>query len=153
MKRSITRRAAIAGTADPRRRVRCRRPRPAPPPPRATSRGPNWPPATTSTPVVIVSVGQPTTLYVQDLVLEGVASSGWHTHSGPEYTVIDEGTAVVQSAPDCVPVSYQAGQAVFIPAGVPHVVRSEGPADVHAVVTYTLPADRPVRDDAPAACP
>ncbi len=108
---------------------------------------------TTGAPVVIVAVGQPTTLYVQDLVLKGVASSGWHTHSGPEYTVIDEGTAFVQTAPDCVPVAYPAGQAIFIPAGMPHVVRSEGPADVHAVVTYTLPADRPVRDDAPAACP
>ncbi len=108
---------------------------------------------TTGAPVVIVAVGQPTTLYVQDLVLKGVASSGWHTHSGPEYTVIDEGTAFVQTAPDCAPVAYPAGQAIFIPAGMPHVVRSEGPADVHAVVTYTLPADRPVRDDAPAACP
>lgn len=108
---------------------------------------------TTTAPVVIVAIGQPTTLYVQDLVLHGAASSGWHTHPGPEHTVIDEGTVYVQSAPDCVPVAYPAGQAVFIPAGVPHIVRNEGPADAHAVVTYTLPADRAVRDDAPAACP
>jgi quercetin dioxygenase-like cupin family protein len=106
---------------------------------------------TTQTPVVVVSVGQPTTLYVQDLRLHDVASSGWHIHPGPEYTVVDEGTVFVQSAPDCARVPYSQGQAVFIPAGVPHVVRSE--ADAHAVVTYTLPVDRPVRDDAPAACP
>ncbi|MEW5809692.1 MAG: cupin domain-containing protein [Actinomycetota bacterium] len=106
---------------------------------------------TTQAPVVVVSVGQPTTLYVQDLVLNDVASSGWHTHPGPEYTVINDGTVFVQSAPDCAPIAYGKGQAVFIPAGVPHVVRSE--ADAHAVVTYTVPAERPVRDDAPAACP
>ncbi|QZT60698.1 cupin domain-containing protein [Mycolicibacterium austroafricanum] len=108
---------------------------------------------TTSAPVVIVSVGQPTTLYVQELELSGPAGSGWHTHPGPEHTVITEGTVYVQSAPDCVPVAYPAGRAVFIPAGVPHSVRNEGPGDAHAVVTYTLPADRAVRDDAPAACP
>ncbi|MEW5809726.1 MAG: cupin domain-containing protein [Actinomycetota bacterium] len=106
---------------------------------------------TTEAPVVVVSVGQPTTLYVQDLVLRGAASSGWHTHPGPEYTVIEEGTVFVQSATNCAPVLYTKGQAVFIPGGVPHVVRTE--SDAHAVVTYTLPADRPVRDDAPAACP
>lgn len=108
---------------------------------------------TTDAPVVIVSIGQPSTLHVQELTLHGVASSGWHTHPGPEHTVITEGTVVVQTAPDCHAVVYPAGQAVFIPAGVPHVVRTEGPEDARAVVTYTLPADRPVRDDAPAACP
>ena len=152
MKRSITRRAAIAGAATLVGAGLSAVSAGATPAEGDIERT-ELATGTTSTPVVIVSVGEPTTLYVQDLVLKGVASSGWHTHSGPEYTVIDEGTAVVQSAPDCAPVAYQAGQAVFIPAGVPHVVRSEGPADVHAVVTYTLPADRPVRDDAPAACP
>ena len=108
---------------------------------------------TTDVPVVIVSVGHPTTLYVQELELNGPAASGWHTHPGPEHTVITEGTVTVQSAPDCVPIVYPAGRSVFIPAGVPHIVRNEGPGDADAVVTYTLPADRPVRDDAPAACP
>ncbi|MEZ0340389.1 cupin domain-containing protein [Mycobacterium sp. pV006] len=108
---------------------------------------------TTDAPVVIVSIGQPSTLHVQELTLHGAATSGWHTHPGPEHTVITEGAVVVQTAPDCRPIVYPAGRAVFIPAGVPHVVRTDGPGDSRAVVTYTLPADRPVRDDAPAACP
>lgn len=108
---------------------------------------------TTDVPVVIVSVGHPTTLYVQQLELNGPAASGWHTHPGPEHTVITEGIVYVQSAPDCVPIAYPAGRSVYIPAGVPHIVRNEGPGDADAVVTYTLPADRAVRDDAPAACP
>ncbi|MGE0218096.1 cupin domain-containing protein [Mycolicibacterium sp.] len=108
---------------------------------------------TTGDPVIIVSVGSPTTVYVQDLVLHGPGTSGWHTHPGPELTVITEGTVLVQTAPGCAPITYSAGQAVFIPAGVPHVVRNETPGDAHAVITYTLPAERAVRDDAPASCP
>jgi quercetin dioxygenase-like cupin family protein len=108
---------------------------------------------TTTAPIAIVAVGQPTTLYVQKLVLGPAASSGWHTHPGPEYSVVNGGTVHLQSAPGCVPAGFTAGQSIFIPAGVPHVVSNEGTEHVEAVVTYTLPADRPMRDDVPAACP
>ena len=108
---------------------------------------------TTDAPIAIVAVGQPTTLYVQNIVLGPAASSGWHTHPGPEYSVINDGTMHVRTASDCAPTAFGAGQAVFIPAGVPHVVFNETAQHAEAVVTYTLPADRPVRDDAPAACP
>jgi hypothetical protein len=43
--------------------------------------------------------------------------------------------------------------ASFSSRGVFHVVANHGPADADVVVTYTLPADHAVRDDAPAACP
>jgi quercetin dioxygenase-like cupin family protein len=107
----------------------------------------------TDAPIAIVAVGQQTTLYVQNLLLKPASSSGWHTHSGPEYTVIKSGTVQVQQAPGCLPVAYRAGDAIFIQAGIPHVVSNSGPADAEAVVTYTLPADHAVRDDAQAACP
>ena len=48
--------------------------------------------STTDAPIAIVAVGQETTFYVQNLVLKPASSSGWHTHSGPEYTVIKKGT-------------------------------------------------------------
>ncbi|MDT5018710.1 MAG: hypothetical protein QOD39_4870 [Mycobacterium sp.] len=108
---------------------------------------------TTDAPIAIVAVGQPTTLYVQKVVLGPGASSGWHTHAGPEYSVVNKGTVVVQSAGNCMPAAFASGQAIFIPAGVAHVVSNEGSEDAEAVITYTLPADRPVRDDAAAACP
>ena len=57
------------------------------------------------------------TLLVQGLRLGPGASSGWHTHPGPEVSVITIGTVVLQTAAECVPVNYGAGQAVFIPAG------------------------------------
>lgn len=108
---------------------------------------------TTDAPIAIVSVGQPTTLYVQNVVLGPAASSGWHTHPGPEYSVVNDGTVSLQTAGACGVAAFGPGQAIFIPAGVPHVVSNEGTADAAATVTYTLPADRPIRDDAPAACP
>ncbi|MGY4654400.1 cupin domain-containing protein [Mycobacterium sp. URHB0021] len=108
---------------------------------------------TTDVPIAIVAVGQETTFYVQNLVLKPAASSGWHTHAGPEYTVINDGTVDIQQASGCVPVAYTAGQAVFIQAGVPHAVSNRGPGTAEAVVTYTLPAEHAVRDDAASACP
>jgi quercetin dioxygenase-like cupin family protein len=108
---------------------------------------------TTDAPIAIVSVGQPTTLYVQHLALGPNASSGWHTHPGPEYSVVNKGALQLQTAGNCAPVAFTSGQAIFIPAGVPHVVSNETAEEAEATVTYTLPADRPVRDDAAAACP
>lgn len=108
---------------------------------------------TTSTPISIVTNGEETAFYVQSLVLKPGASSGWHAHPGPEQSVVTEGTVFVQTAANCIPVAYSAGQTVFLPAGTPHVVANRGPGDADVVVTYTLPADRTVRDDIPAACP
>ncbi|SEH51165.1 Cupin domain-containing protein [Mycolicibacterium rutilum] len=108
---------------------------------------------TTDVPIAIVAVGQPTTLYVQNLALGPASSSGWHSHPGPEYSVINEGTLHLQTANGCAPAAFGAGQAIFIPAGVPHVVSNTGAEHAAATVTYTVPADRAVRDDAPAACP
>ena len=108
---------------------------------------------TTSTPTSIVTNGEETAFYVQSLVLKPGASSGWHAHPGPEQSVVTEGTVFVQTAANCIPVAYSAGQTVFLPAGTPHVVANRGPGDADVVVTYTLPADRTVRDDIPAACP
>jgi quercetin dioxygenase-like cupin family protein len=108
---------------------------------------------TTDAPVTIISVGHPTTLYVQQLELGRHATSGWHTHPGPEHSVVSEGSLKVRTAHQCGPVEFAAGQSIFIPAGVPHVVYNDAAETAEAVVTYTLPAGLPVREDAPAACP
>ena len=92
------------------------------------------------------------TLLVQGLRLGPGASSGWHTHPGPEYSVITVGMVVLQTAAECVPVNYGPGQAVFIPAGVPHVVANEAGQDAQAVVTFTLPLNEAVRGDSPDVC-
>lgn len=107
---------------------------------------------TTDAPVSIVTDGAPSTLMVQRLTLKPHASSGWHTHPGTEYSVINAGEVVLQTATDCAMNRYGAGQAVFIPAGVPHRVANDAAADADVVVTYTLPVDVPLRGDAPDVC-
>jgi len=108
---------------------------------------------TTAAPVAIVAAGQVTAFYIQNLILKPGSSSGWHTHPGPEYSIVKRGTVYLQQAPGCEPVAYNEGDAVFIQTGTPHVVTNRGPADAEAIVTYTLPADHALRDDASAACP
>jgi len=105
----------------------------------------------TLTPVSINTDGD-ATLLVQGLRLGPGANSGWHTHPGPEYSVITVGTVVLQTAAECVPVHYGPGQAVFIPAGVPHLVANEVGQDAQVVITYTLPVNAPVRGDSPDVC-
>jgi quercetin dioxygenase-like cupin family protein len=108
---------------------------------------------TTDAPISIVTEnGRPSTLLVQSLTLKPGSSSGWHTHAGPEYSVITEGTVALQTADQCAATSYTTGQAVFIPAGVPHRVANEGVVDADVVVNYTLPADAPARGDSPDVC-
>jgi quercetin dioxygenase-like cupin family protein len=107
---------------------------------------------TTDQPISIVTHGEPTALSVQHLTLRPGASSGWHIHPGPEYSVITVGSLTVQTAEDCLMTDFSAGQAVFIPAGLPHYVANETADDAEAVVTYTLPAGSAPRGDAPDAC-
>ena len=106
----------------------------------------------TETPISIVTSGAPSTLTVQNLVLKPGSSSGWHTHPGPEYSVISRGTVLVQTVSDCVSGDVAAGRVVFIPGGVAHRVANVSDHDDEAVVTYTLPVGMPARGDAPAAC-
>ncbi|GAY13653.1 cupin domain-containing protein [Mycobacterium sp. shizuoka-1] len=106
---------------------------------------------TTETPVSINTDG-PTTLIVQSLVLPPGAASGWHTHPGTELSVITGGSVELQTATACDPVTYAAGQAVSIPAGVPHRVANESGSQAQVVLTYTIGVDAPVRGDAPDPC-
>jgi quercetin dioxygenase-like cupin family protein len=108
---------------------------------------------TTNAPISIVTNGEETAFYVMSVVLQPGASSGWHTHSGPEQSVVTKGTVFLQTATNCMPTAFTAGQTVFVPTGVPHRVKNEGPDVAEVVATYTLPVDRMTRDDAPAACP
>jgi len=58
---------------------------------------------TTDAPIAIVAVGQETAYYIQNLLLKPASSSGWHTHAGPEYSVVKRGTLYVQQAPGRYP--------------------------------------------------
>ncbi|MCV7343742.1 cupin domain-containing protein [Mycolicibacterium rhodesiae] len=105
----------------------------------------------TETSVSITTDG-PATQIVQSLSMGPGATSGWHTHPGAELSVITGGSVALQTAGACAPVTYAAGQAVAIPAGVPHRVANESGSRAEVVVTYTLPVATPVREDAPDVC-
>lgn len=107
---------------------------------------------TTSAVAITTPAGQPTTLLVQDLLMRPGASSGWHTHPGPEYSVVTGGTVALQTAADCAAVPYGVGQSVFIPAGLAHRVANGAPHDAAVVAAYTVPAGAPVRGDSPDVC-
>jgi quercetin dioxygenase-like cupin family protein len=107
----------------------------------------------TDAPISIVTdAGQPTTVLVQSLLLAPGAHSGWHTHPGPEYSVITGGAVALETAQQCAAVHYGQGQVVFIPAGIPHRVDNDGAIDASVVVNYTLPANAAVRTDSPDVC-
>ncbi len=107
----------------------------------------------TQQPISITTApGQQTTMLVQDLRMRPGSSSGWHTHPGPEYSVITDGTVQLQTAGDCAVVPYGPGQTVFIPAGVAHRVANTAPHDAGVVATYTVPSGAPVRGDSPDMC-
>lgn len=107
----------------------------------------------TDAPVSIVTQpGQQSTLIVQNLVMAPGAHSGWHTHDGPEFSVITGGAVALQQGTDCAVVHYGQGQAVFIPAGVPHRVHNDAAADATVVANYTLPVGAPPRGDSPDVC-
>jgi uncharacterized protein YjlB len=55
--------------------------------------------------------------------------------------VITGGAVALLTADQCAATSYTTGQAVFIPAGVPHRVVNEGIVDADVVVNYTLRMD------------
>ncbi|MDQ3946763.1 MAG: cupin domain-containing protein [Actinomycetota bacterium] len=107
---------------------------------------------TTTEPIFINTQGAETSFYIQTVTLDPGADSGWHTHPGPEYTIVKSGTITVQTASNCPPFTRSAGEIFFVKGGVSHraVNLSDAPAELY--VTYTLPASAPIREDQPDAC-
>ena len=107
---------------------------------------------TTTEPIYINTEGAESTFYIQTVTIDPAADSGWHTHPGPEYTIVKTGTMTAQTATDCPPVTLTAGQIFFVPGGVSHRAVNNSDAPVELYVTYTLPANQPQRADAPDGC-
>src|SRR5258708_2522857 len=55
----------------------------------------------------------PSDFHIYDVTLEPGASTGWHTHPGPEYSIVKAGQVVLQRSPACDPVTVTAGQGSF----------------------------------------
>ena len=97
---------------------------------------------------ISINTSAPSDFYVQNVIVDIGASSGWHHHPGPEFSIIKSGSGTLYRG-GCEPRGVSAGQAMFIPGGMNHLVRNDGTAPLEIYVTYLVPADAAVRADEP----
>lgn len=85
----------------------------------------------------------------QTITFQPGGQSGWHTHPGPVFISIKEGTMTFYDE-NCVPTVRMAGEG-FLDTGLnPHLARNESEAPATNVVTYFVPPRAPaIRVDAP----
>ena len=107
-------------------------------------------------------------LYVQQNIWDPsscggcVPSSGWHTHPGPSFVIVTQGTVTEYDGddPTCTPHVYTAGTAdnsfIDIGGGAVHIIRDESGAVAKTMVVQLIPAGAQRRQDvtpAPGNCP
>ena len=95
----------------------------------------------------------PTDTVVTTTTITPGGSTGWHSHPGPAFIVVTQGTLTVYDGDDpaCTPHRYGPGSG-FLDAGLGHVhiARNEGTAPVTVVQTYlNVPPGGSQRIDAP----
>lgn len=94
-------------------------------------------------------------LYVQQNTWQPGGSTGWHTHPGPSFVIVTQGTVTVYEGDDatCTPHTYTAGTAdnsfVDIGGGDVHMIRNETRAVAQTVAVQLTPAGGTRRIDAP----
>ena len=112
----------------------------------------------TSPNFTIVST-QPTDTVVLRTTIDPGGSTGWHSHPGPAFIVVTQGTLTVYDGndPACTPHQYGPGTGFFDPGfGHVHIARNEGTTPVTVVQTYlnVPPGGSPRIDEpAPGNCP
>ena len=96
---------------------------------------------------------EPSDFYIQVVTIAPGANAGWHTHPGPEYSIVKAGEIILLRAPNCQPIRLKAGQGFFTPAGVAHTAQNDGQEPAELYVTYTVPSgDTKLRVDAGEQC-
>jgi hypothetical protein len=88
---------------------------------------------------------------VQRIVFQPGGQSGWHSHPGPVFISVVEGTMTFYESddPDCNPVVRHAGQGFLDVGDHAHIARNETSAPATNVVTYLAPPGAAVRIDEP----
>lgn len=105
------------------------------------------------TDIIDIQRTEPSEFSIHNLVLDPGANSGWHTHPGPEYSIVKAGTVVLVRAPKCEPVTLSAGQGFFTSDGTPHMAHNDTKEPAELYVTYTVPAGTTVlRQDIGEQC-
>jgi quercetin dioxygenase-like cupin family protein len=95
----------------------------------------------------------PTDTVVLTTTINPGGSTGWHSHPGPAFIVVTQGTLTVYDGddPTCTPHQYGAGTGFLDPGlGHVHIARNEGTTPVTVVQTYlNVPPGGSPRIDAP----
>lgn len=76
------------------------------------------------------------------------AVAGWHRHPGEEVIYVIEGTLEYQLEGEA-PVTLNAGDVLFVPAGAAHMARNRGTANGAELATYIVEKDKPLLVPAP----
>ncbi len=103
----------------------------------------------------LISTRGASDLYVQQNTWQPGGSTGWHTHPGPSFVIVTQGTVTVYDGNDatCTPHVYTAGTAnnSFMDPGDGHVhlVRNETSAVAQTIAVQLVPSGAARRQDAP----
>ena len=79
------------------------------------------------------------------------AQSTWHTHPGPVFIIVAQGTMRFYEGddPHCTPVELTAGHGFLDTGEHAHIARNESGAPAQTVVTYLVPPGAALRKDEP----
>jgi len=88
---------------------------------------------------------------VQTIAFAPGAQSGWHSHPGPVFIAVKEGTMTFYESddPNCEPIVRSAGQGYLDIGDHAHIARNETAAPAMNVVTYFAPPGAALRIDEP----
>ena len=88
---------------------------------------------------------------VQRIVFQPGGQSGWHSHPGPVFISVVEGTMTFYESddPTCAPVVRHAGEGYVDVGDHAHIARNETLEPATNVVTYLVPPGAPLRIDQP----
>ena len=106
-----------------------------------------------------ISSSHPTDTVVLTTTINPGGSTGWHSHPGPAFIVVTQGTLTLYDGddPTCTPHRFGPGTGFLDPGfGHVHIARTEGTTPVTVVQTYlNVPPGSSPRIDAPAPgnCP
>lgn len=94
---------------------------------------------------------------VQSISFPIGSSSTWHTHPGPVFIQVVQGTMTfyMSDDPTCTPMVRTAGQGYLDLGEHAHIARNEGTQDAVNIVTYFAPPGAALRTDQPnpGTCP
>lgn len=88
---------------------------------------------------------------VQRIVFQPGGQSGWHSHPGPVFISVVEGTMTFYESddPDCAPTVRHAGEGFLDVGDHAHIARNETSDPATNVVTYLAPPGAALRIDEP----